>query len=148
MLLKGIDSYKWLFLGMRPPSIGPAITPGPPPAVPPPPVPASPAGARKLSLQTPPPPNSNNSFYGRQPEKMGENKIIKFGETSLRSPSPGPGAKQPASTFLMRNGPERKTRYLTKPNNSLFKKKEVNLMYLWFGLPGNLHYAFYFCHND
>ena len=57
---------------------------------------------RKLSLQTPPP-NSSNKF-GRPPEAIGENKIIKFGETKLRSPSPG---RQPG---FMRNGPERKTR--------------------------------------
>jgi len=37
----------------------------------------------------------------RHPEKMGENKIIKFGETKLRSPSPGKNS-------MMRNGPERK----------------------------------------
>ena len=87
--------------GLRPPSIGPP----PLPSGAPPPVPASPAGGRKLSLQTPPP--ANSTAYGRPPEKIGENKIIKFGETNLRSPSPGPASK---STFLMRNGPERKTR--------------------------------------
>ena len=86
---------------LRPNSFG-TVTPGPPPANPPPPVPASPAGGRKLSLQTPPPPGPNSVFL-RQPEKMGENKIIKFGETKLRSPSPGRNS-------MMRNGPERKVR--------------------------------------
>merc|ERR1712025_879953 len=85
---------------MRPSSFG-TVTPGPPPAMAPPPVPASPAGGRKLSLQTPPP--NSTTFFGRAPEKMGENKIIKFGETKLRSPSPG---RNPP---FMRNGPERKT---------------------------------------
>ena len=86
---------------LRPNSFGPSVTPGPPPANPPPPVPASPAGGRKLSLQTPPP--GPNSVFLRQPEKMGENKIIKFGETKLRSPSPGRNS-------MARNGPERKVR--------------------------------------
>ena len=85
-----------------------APPPGPPPAMAPPPVPASPAGARKLSLQTPPlqtPPPGPGSVFMRPPEKMGENKIIKFGETKLRSPSP---SRQTPN--FMRNGPERKIR--------------------------------------
>jgi len=74
-------------------------TPGPPPAAPPPPVPSSPSGGRKLSLQAPSP---NNAMFQRPPEKMGENKLIKFGETKLRSPSPGRNAA------VVRNGAERK----------------------------------------
>ena len=85
---------------IRPNSFG-TVTPGPPPSGAPPPVPASPAGGRKLSLQTPPPHSS--SVFMRHPEKMGENKVIKFGETKLRSPSPGKNS-------VMRNGPERKVR--------------------------------------
>ena len=85
---------------LRPNSFG-TVTPGPPPSGAPPPVPTSPAGSRKLSLQTPPP--HSNSVFMRHPEKMGENKIIKFGETKLRSPSPGKNS-------MMRNGPERKVR--------------------------------------
>jgi len=74
-------------------------TPGPPPTIPPPPVPSSPSGGRKLSLQAPSP---NNTMFQRPPEKMGENKLMKFGETKLRSPSPGRNAT------VVRNGPERK----------------------------------------
>ena len=52
-----------------------------------------------MSLQAPSP---NNAMFQRPPEKMGENKLIKFGETKLRSPSPGRNAT------VVRNGPERK----------------------------------------
>jgi len=82
---------------MRPMMFG--TNPGPPPNLPPPPVPLSPAGSRKLSLQSPSP---NSAMFQRHPEKMGENKLIKFGDTKLRSPSPS------RNTMLVRNGPERK----------------------------------------
>ena len=71
---------------------------GPPPSVPPPPVPASPANGRKLSLQTPP----QATMFKRPPEKMEDTKIIKFGDTRLRSPSPVRGAS------LTKSFPERK----------------------------------------
>ena len=86
---------------LRPNSLG-TVTPGPPPSGAPPPVPASPAGARKFSLQTPPP--NSNSVFMRHPEKIGENKVIKFGETKLRSPSPG------RNSMVRNTGPERKVR--------------------------------------
>ena len=78
--------------GSRPP--GPGLNPGPPPSIPPPPVPASPANGRKLSLQVQP----SSLAFKRPPEKMEENKIIKFGDTRLRSPSPARGvsASRPA----------------------------------------------------
>jgi hypothetical protein len=70
---------------------------GPPPSVPPPPVPASPANGRKLSLPSPP----QAAMFKRPPEKMEDTKIIKFGETKLRSPSPVRGASV-AKTFAER----------------------------------------------
>ena len=65
-------------------TLSPITFPGPPPSIPPPPVPASPANGRKMSLPVQP----SSSFFKRPPEKMEDNKIIKFGETKLRSPSP------------------------------------------------------------
>merc|ERR1711936_184867 len=82
---------------MRPMMFG--SNPGPPPNIPPPPVPASPGGNRKLSLQSPSP---NSAMFQRFPEKMGESKLVKFGEGNMRSPSPSRNAT------VMRNGPERK----------------------------------------
>lgn len=74
-------------------------TPGPPPTIAPPPIPSSPGSGRKLSLQAPSP---NSAMFQRPPEKMGDTKLIKFGENKLRSPSPGRNAT------IVRNGPERK----------------------------------------
>merc|ERR1712123_37277 len=82
---------------MRPMMFG--TSPGPPPLGAPPPMPSSPAGGRKLSLQAPSP---NSNMFQRPPEKMVDNKLIKFGETKLRSPSPGRNAT------IVRNGPDRK----------------------------------------
>ena len=59
--------------------------PGPPPSAPPPPVPASPGQGRKLSLQSPSP---TTVTFARPPERITDSKVIKFGETKLRSPSP------------------------------------------------------------
>jgi hypothetical protein len=70
---------------------------GPPPSVPPPPVPASPANGRKLSLPSPP----QAAMFKRPPEKMEDTKIIKFGDTKLRSPSPVRGASV-SKTFAER----------------------------------------------
>merc|ERR1711892_1235533 len=82
---------------MRPMMFG--TSPGPPPLGAPPPMPSSPAGGRKLSLQAPSP---NSNMFQRPPEKMVDNKLIKFGETKLRSPSPGRNAT------IVRNGTDRK----------------------------------------
>jgi hypothetical protein len=99
---------------------------GPPPSVPPPPVPASPGNGRKLSLQNPP----AAGMFKRPPEKMEDTKIVKFGETKLRSPSPVRGAS------VTKTYPERKVsapptmNYSPQPYNMNGNSDMLNFMNL------------------
>ena len=103
----------------RPPPPFSTVPPGPPPSSAPPLAPVVNPNTRKFSLQNvapqgpslastqqPLPPtgqllpqqlgpglnNSQNTPFKRPPEKMEENKIYKFGESKVRSPSPARGA--------------------------------------------------------
>merc|ERR1719402_651265 len=110
----------------RPPSMNrPA-----PPGMNPPPVPASPSMTRKTSApanfaqprnmtMSPGPVPQSSAMFKRPPDTIDPNKIHKFGDARVRSPSPGQGIRgTPVSNGPSgMNSPQRRTSLPNGPNS-------------------------------